>query len=141
MNVSSFASCVAGLLSLVALLPARAEPPSATFRIRHSLQVKDVPADAKKVRIWFWVPDDDDCQKVLDLKLLTAPRGVSFPRDEKYGHRYLYAEVDAPKDSILLESEFLLNRKAVTVALDPDRAGELTETHRQLFAEFLRKDC
>src|SRR5690348_6051342 len=110
MKAPSFSCCVAGILSLFALLPARAEPPcpTATFRIRHTLNVKELPEGAKKVRIWFWVPDDDECQKVLDLKLLNAPKSVQFTRDAANGHRYLYAEVDAPKEPVVLATEFVL---------------------------------
>lgn len=40
-----------------------AEPKTATYNIHHSLTVKDLPSGAKKVRIWFWFPDDDPVRR------------------------------------------------------------------------------
>src|SRR5687768_14645146 len=52
----------------VAATPGTAMAPKATtFNVRHALTVKDIPADAKQARVWFWLPDDDDCQKALDF--------------------------------------------------------------------------
>src|SRR5262245_40956050 len=93
--------------------------PSVTYRIRHNLSVKDIPADSKKVCVWFWIPDDDEAQKVLDLKVKTAPKGFRITRDAQNGHRYLFAEVLGPAAPLQLATEFTLRRQAVAVDLDP----------------------
>ena len=77
-----------GLLCAAALQPApRAEaqaPASAapaaseaTYRIHHTLTLHDLPAGAKKVRVWFWLPQDDESQKVLDFTVAQGPVRVS----------------------------------------------------------------
>jgi transglutaminase-like putative cysteine protease len=127
---------------LVAVRPvAVPTPPSATYRIRHDLLVKDIPTGSKKVCVWFWLPDDDECQKLLDLKVTAAPEGFRITRDAQNGHRYLFAEAADPKEPLRLGTEFVLRRQAVAVDLDPNRAGPLTDAHRKLFAEYLRRDC
>jgi transglutaminase-like putative cysteine protease len=146
----SFQRRLAALPFLVVLIASRAggeEAPVvkpdtavAVFRIHHALTVKDLPAGAKKVRVWFWLPDDDDAQKVLDLTV-QAPPGYSITRDAANGHHYLYAEVDAPGESLNLATDFILRRKAVAVPLDPEKAGAITDGHRTAFAEYLRRDC
>ena len=111
-----------------------------TFDVHHALTVKDIPAGAKKVRVWFWLPDDDDCQKLLDLVVADAPAGYKLTRDAANGHRYLYAEVDEPKGAVSLATDFIIRRHGVSIPLDPAKVGPLTEVHRNLFAEYLRLD-
>ncbi len=113
----------------------------AVFKVRHALTVKEIPTEAKIVRVWFWVPDDDDCQKLLDFTVTTAPAECRLTRDATYGHRYLYAEVANPGKTIDLATDFVLVRHAVTVRLDPAKARPLTDWHRATFAEHLRRDC
>jgi len=97
---------------------------------------------AKRVRIWFWLPADDNDQKVLDLTVTNAPAGYRLTRDAAYGNSYLYAEVRNPTlDTILLATDFLLRRTEVGLPVDPGRVGPLTYVHRTQFAEFLRPDC
>jgi len=116
-------------------------PPSADFRVRHDLIVKDIPTGSKKVCVWFWLPDDDEAQKILDLKVSTAPKDYRVTRDAQNGHRYLFTEVSDPKGTLLLGTEFALRRQAIAVDLDPMKAESLTDAHRKLFAEYLRRDC
>lgn len=115
---------------------------TATFDVTHRLTVKDVPAGAKSVRVWFWTPDDDEAQKVLDLEVAKAPQTYRITRDAANGHRYLYAEVQQPGNQpIILETHFKIKRSVVHVDLDPAKAGVLTDVHRTVFAEYLRRDC
>jgi transglutaminase-like putative cysteine protease len=115
-------------------------PAAATFRVKHALTVKDIPADAQKVRVWFWFPGDDECQRVRDVGV-TAPGPFEVTRDKDSGHRYLYAAVAKPGTTVSLATEFLVQRREAAVKLDPDQAGPLTDSHRAVFAEHLRKDC
>lgn len=116
-------------------------PRAATYQIEHSLTVSEFPPDAGKVRIWFWLPDDDGCQKLLDLAVAEAPAGYQITRDAASGHLYLYAEVDKPTAPIRLQTDFTVRRVSEHVALVPEEAGELTDVHRTQFAEYLRRDC
>ena len=90
------------LLSAVLAVPAGADEkapavPSApapalsetTYSVRHQMAVKDLPADAKQVRIWFWMPEDTPEQKVLDFKIVEAPEGVRITRDSTYGRSWI----------------------------------------------------
>lgn len=115
--------------------------PSATYRVTHSLVVKDIPEGARRVRVWFWLPDDDEAQKVLDLQIREAPPGTAVTRDPANGHRYLYAEVGDPNGSaVSIKTEFLIRRSRIYVPVDPRRAGALTDAHRAAFSEYLRTD-
>jgi transglutaminase-like putative cysteine protease len=117
-----------------------ADSPTAIYRIEHSLKVTKIPQGSHQVRVWFWLPDYDEFQKVLNLEVMSAPAGYRLTRDAVYGHRYLYAAVDGPaQDSIALKTGFLL-RNSVSIPVDTAGAGQLTDAHRSLFAEYLRRD-
>jgi transglutaminase-like putative cysteine protease len=131
------------LLSLVALVGSSraASPDAATYRIEHKLTVSKIPAGSHQVRIWFWLPDDDEAQKVLNLDVKVAPAGYQLTRDANYGHRYLYAAIANPTtDHATISTEFLLRRNAVSFPVDSSRTAPLTDAHRTLFAEYLRRD-
>ncbi len=118
-----------------------AESAEATFRVNHALTVKEIPAGTHRVRVWFWLPEDDDCQRVLDLNVTEAPAGYQITRDATYGHRYLYAELtDSSATSARISTDLLIRRKSISIAPDAGAAAPLTETHRVEFAEYLRRD-
>ena len=52
---------------------ARTETRSASYQINHTLSVTEIPGGAKKARVWFWLPDDDSGQKLLDLSISHTP--------------------------------------------------------------------
>jgi transglutaminase-like putative cysteine protease len=127
---------------LFADFPLNAAEPTATYKIHHALTVNDIPEGTKSVRIWFWLPDDDDYQKVLDLSVANSPTDYQITRDAANAHRYLYSEIKNPTvGKVRLATDFVLRRQAVLVALDPAKAQSLTEAHRKTFAEYLRRDC
>ncbi len=118
-----------------------ADTPTATYQIQHSLKITKIPTGSQRVRAWFWLPDDDEYQKVLNLEVKTAPASYQLTRDAAYGHRYLYAEVERPsQDTLTLGTDFVLRRNMASIPVDPGRAGNLTDAHRRLFAEYLRRD-
>ena len=138
-----------GLLCAAALLPAprtaaqapAPTAPEATYRIHHTLTVRDIPAGTKKVRLWFWLPQEDEAQKVLDFTVAQAPAGFRTEVDPATGTTYLYAEVDRPQAAaIAVSTDFTLCRRVTATALDPQRAGPLTDRHRAAFADDLRTD-
>ena len=119
---------------------------SATYAVEQSLTIKNLPAGAKKVRIWFWLPQEEDAethaQRVADLSVARAPDGYRITRDAANGHRYLYAEVTNPLPGAetRLDTAFTVRRKAVSVALDPEKSGPMTDGERAAFARDLRRD-
>lgn len=136
----SFACCLFAAALLAVVTARGADPEAATYRVQHSLTVNKIPAGSKQVRIWFWLPDDDEFQKVLNLDVKSAPGGYQLVRDAGYGHRYLYAAVKNPKDTANISTEFLLRRNSVSVPVTAGHAEPLTDAHRSLFAEYLRRD-
>jgi transglutaminase-like putative cysteine protease len=140
-SMRSLACCLfVGFATFVGAANA-ADPQSAVYRVQHSLTVSKIPPGSRQVRIWFWLPDDDECQKVLNLEVKDSPLDYQVTRDAKYGHRYLYAVVNNPAaDKATLSTEFTLRRNSVSVSLDPSRATPLTDAHRNLFSEYLRRD-
>ncbi len=67
-------------------------PPSRTFHFTYSFTVKDIPADAKLVRVWVPVPPSDHHQTVRVLTI-KAPVKTRTTHDPEYGNRILYAEI------------------------------------------------
>lgn len=112
-----------------------------TYAVRHQIAVKDLPADAKQVRIWFWMPEDTPEQTVLDFKIVEAPEGTRITRDATYGRSWVYAEVaaDATKPPKIV-TEFRLRRREVRGLADASKAGPITAEHKRAFAKELRLD-
>jgi hypothetical protein len=84
------------LMSAVALSPqaaSRADSlPTATYSVHHALTVKGLPAGTRKVRLWFWLPQEDEYQRVLDLVVAQAPPGFRIRHAAEGGHTCLYAK-------------------------------------------------
>lgn len=112
-----------------------------TYVVRHQIAVKDLPADAKQVRIWFWMPEDTAEQKVLDFRIVDAPEGIRVTRDPTYGRSWLYADVAAdPAKPPKIVTEFRLRRREVRGLADASKAGPITAEHRRTFVKELRRD-
>ena len=101
--VAASAVLSAGALLFVSAAGADEKAPAApsapvlsetTYSVRHQMAVKDLPADAKQVRIWFWMPEDTPEQKVLDFKITEAPEGVRITRDPTYGRSWIHRRGD-----------------------------------------------
>jgi Transglutaminase-like enzymes, putative cysteine proteases len=140
-SATSFFACITALaIRSSAATPNLPESAPSTYNIHHALTVKAIPAGAKRVRVWFWVPQEDPYQRVLDLTVPLAPEGYRIVRNE-CGDTMLYAEVANPTtDTLSIITDALVSRKSVSVNPDPDRAGLITEQHRRTFLEDLRKD-
>ena len=124
-------------------LPAAEDPKQTkeTFAVEHSLRVTDIPSGSESVRIWFWMPDDDEAQKILDLAVTEAPAGFQIIRDPTYGSIYLDGEIKNPGASARISTRFTFARHEIGGGIDPLKAGPLTESQRATFAEHLRCDC
>jgi len=82
-------------------------PPTRTFRFTYNFTVKDIPAGAKRVRVWIPVPQSDQHQTVRVLAV-KAPVKTRMTREFEYGNRMMYAEIEnsaAGKAEFTLEYE------------------------------------
>ena len=136
---------LASLLSLAAA-PARAFAKPAdvttTYRVQQTVKLSDIPADAKSVKWWIAIPDDERFQEVLDFSVTSAPGSWKIVTEPDRGNRFMYVEVANPNTSTLTSQvEFTVRRRSVFVDLDPARVGPITDSHRRLFVDDLRRDA
>ncbi|HET7889993.1 MAG TPA: transglutaminase-like domain-containing protein [Candidatus Sulfotelmatobacter sp.] len=67
-------------------------PPARTFRFTYNFTVKDIPAGAKRVRVWIPLPQTDQHQTVRLLEV-KAPGKTQMTQEPEYGNRMMYAEI------------------------------------------------
>ena len=70
-------------------------PPTRTFHFTYNFTVKNIPSDAKRVRVWVPVPQTDQHQTVRVLSV-KAPAKTRITQEPEYGNRMLYAEMQNP---------------------------------------------
>ena len=138
-------------LALCALLPfailpvLHAKAPAevtTTYRVQQTVKLSDIPAGAKSVKWWIAIPDDERFQEVLDFSVTSAPGSWSFVTEPDRGNRFMYVEVANPNASSLTSQvEFTLRRRSVFVDIDATQVGPITDSHRRLFADDLRRDA
>lgn len=121
------------------LAPAAFAGDAVTYKIRHDLLVKDLPANARNVQVWFWMPREDTRQSLKDFVVREAPASTRVTRETRFGSQYLYAESTGPAP-VKLSTDFTIAIRDEAVALDPLRAGPLTAAHKVSFANELRRD-
>src|SRR3954453_8635804 len=88
-----FLSCL-----LAAETPSDAQkfsPPSRTFRFTYNFTVKDIPAGAKRVRVWVPVPQTDQHQTVRVVRV-KAPAKTQMTNESDYGNRMMYSKIKNP---------------------------------------------
>ncbi|MGE3173613.1 MAG: transglutaminase-like domain-containing protein [Planctomycetota bacterium] len=106
----------------------------ATFAVQHSIRVP-VPDGARRVRVWFPVPGDDEHQTVtdLDVQASTACRTVQ----DANGNRYVYAETTGADGDVRIRTSFRVTRREVLGDIDPAHTRPLTEAERRQHAASL----
>ncbi|HEX4784661.1 MAG TPA: transglutaminase-like domain-containing protein [Candidatus Sulfotelmatobacter sp.] len=87
--------------------PQKFSPPARTFRFTYNFTVKDIPADAKRVRVWIPLPQTDQHQTVRVLAV-KAPVKTEMTQEREYGNRMVYAEIANPATGT---AEFTLQYK------------------------------
>jgi transglutaminase-like putative cysteine protease len=95
---------------LDAQAPSNAEkfsPPARTFLFTYNFTVKNIPSDAKRVRVWIPVPPTDQHQTVRVLAV-KAPVKTRMTQESQYGNRMVYAEIP---NSVGGKAEFTLEYK------------------------------
>ena len=83
---------------------------SRTFAVSYTARIKDIPAGAKKVRVWLPVPQDSTVQKIKDLSF---SREMSQSNEPKYGNRIAYAEIESPGTSAEITMKFVCTRQEI----------------------------
>lgn len=136
-------SALLGFLGLGLLLRAAPIPETvATYRVEQNVTLSDIPFGAKTVKFWISIPDNERYQDVLDFKVVSAPGKWTVVRDADRGNRFMLVETDNPIGPILTTKvEFTLRRHSVFTEIDPVKAGPITDSHRTLYVEELRKDA
>ena len=127
---------LAAILSSLAYAPAFAD---SIYTVRQTFTVKDVPADAKSVRGWFWMPEDRPEQRVLEFRVTEAPQSLRITRDPRYGRSWIYVEAAGDKP-LRVVSEFKVLRRKVSGMADAAKAGPITDETRRVFAAELKLD-
>ncbi len=108
----------------------------ATFQVRNELKVM-VPDGARRVRIWFALPQDDPAQQVGAFNV-EAPYPYRVERDSE-GNKVLYLEAENPRENELTVMEsFTLTRSEVRSNVDATRARPLSESDRASLERYLR---
>lgn len=129
---------MAMLLGWLNVLPASAD---SLYTVRQTYLVKDVPAEARSVRGWFWMPEDRPEQRVLEFRVTEGPPSLRITRDPRYGRSWVYAEAAAnPAKPLRVVTEFKVLRRKVTGLADATKARPMTDADRRAFAAELRLD-
>ena len=137
-SLQRFAVAAVALAGSFFTPPAQADT---TYIVRQTFTVKDLPADAKQVRGWFWMPEDRPEQKVAEFRVVEAPESFRITRDPGYGRKWLYADAKANADKPLrIVTEFKVVRRSVSGMADEAKAVALTEQDRRAMAAELRRD-
>lgn len=111
------------------------------YRVEQTVRLSEIPEDAGQVRWWVSIPDNERYQEILDFSVVNAPGTWRVERDANRGNRFLYIEVDQPKATELeTVIEFTLRREPVLIDVDPEQVGPITNVHRRMYAEELRRD-
>jgi transglutaminase-like putative cysteine protease len=129
--------------ALVALMGALACPSAIAdteFTVKQTFTVKDVPAGAKTVRGWFWMPEDRPEQRVLEFRVTEAPASLRITRDPRYGRSWIYAESSGGDQPLRIVTEFKMQRRAVSGMAVSRNAGQMAEADIRAKAMELRLD-
>jgi transglutaminase-like putative cysteine protease len=82
-------------------------PPARTFLFTYHFTVKDIPAGAKRVRVWVPLAQTDQHQIIRILRM-EAPVKIEAMKELEYGNRMIYAEIENPSSD---KAEFTVEYK------------------------------
>jgi transglutaminase-like putative cysteine protease len=121
---------------LAAAAVAAADGRTASFQAKHEAVIKEIPAGAKKARIWLVVPREEAAQKIGEIRL-SGPGGGRVERGGTYNNRYAYFEVENPGSTLTVSAEFAVERREVNKSVNPLAVRPLTAAERSRFAREL----
>jgi transglutaminase-like putative cysteine protease len=128
---------LAGLAHIGSLAVVSAAPAPLRFQAHHEATIRDIPAGAKKARIWLVVPREDPAQRTGEIKL-TGPGKSAVEKGGTYDNRFAYFEVENPGPMLKVAADFTVERREVRVNVDPQAARPLQERDRARFQEELK---
>src|SRR5215510_3446129 len=127
---------VVGLASMQLAAAPAVQPKRASFDISNAFTIK-VPEGAKRVRVWFAVPQGDSESEIRALKV-EAPYPIRYGTDSS-GNRMGYLEVNAPQEKqIAFRETFTLTRTEIRKAVDPAATRALTAQERADLGKYLQ---
>ena len=103
------------------------------FTAHHEATIKDIPAGARKARVWLVVPREDAAQKVGPVTL-KGPGDGNVHQGGTYNNRYAYFEVDNPPSSFKVEADFSVERQEVRTEPDPTKVRPLSARAKERMA-------
>jgi transglutaminase-like putative cysteine protease len=147
---------VMGVLAVLAAGPARmdADPgyikagESRRMAITYRAVVKDVPADAKRLRLWAPVPRDSPVQAIEGLEF-PGPVAPKVGVEKRFGNRVAYWEIENPGATVQLAPGARTFEWSTTIAFTCTRKEQVTDLGRLMedgeekdaaAAEFLKDD-
>jgi transglutaminase-like putative cysteine protease len=107
--------------------PQKFSPPSRTFRFTYNFTVEDIPAGAKRVRVWIPLPQTDQHQTVRVLAV-KAPAKTRMTQDSEYGNKMVYAEIPNSGSG---KAEFSLEYKITRREYSRGDYAQLKKTDRK----------
>ncbi len=131
-SIATAAIVLAGAAGVVS-----AHPNVQRFQAHHEATIRDIPAGARKARIWLVVPREDPAQKIGDIKL-TGPGTSSVRRGGTYNNRFAYFEVENPSAALTVAADFPVERREVHFTLYPRPARPVSDTRRGPFRQELQ---
>lgn len=132
--VFSFISLLLPLSVITAQSPAKTRnfsEPSRTLRFTYKVTVKDIPSDAKRVRVWIPVAQSDLHQRVRLLSIKSQTKTL-ITRDSEYGNRMMYAELRRPPGG---KAEFTLEYEVTRREYSRGDYAELERENRGDWAQ------
>ena len=134
---------LSGVMALVSFLSlsgsptdsVQPRPKQAVFKVKNVFNVT-VPKGAKRVRIWFAVPQEDAYSSNRNLTNSTeVPVRLTF---DSWGNRVGYLERSNPTESqIVIREEFELIRNEIRTQPDPAKTRPLTPAERTALSRYL----
>jgi hypothetical protein len=116
-------------------LPAIAE--TRLYRIRQTVTLADVPADAREVRMWVPVPTDGAWQHVLDRRVVEAPEGWTLEKQPVSDAEMVFAQTKA-QATVKVVVETTVMRQSPRFDLAMAATGDLQP---ELFVDELAQDA
>lgn len=84
---------------------------SRRLRLTSSVELRDLPLGAEKVRLWAPFPPENEEQQISNI-VVRSDVPTSINREEEYGNRVLSLEVDRPEGKpVRLELQFDVTRR------------------------------
>ena len=105
------------------------------FSIEYTGRISEIPAGAKKLRVWMPVPQNTGVQKIEQLEFSPKAR---LATEHKYGNQVAYWEIENPPSSLELKMKFVCARREIHLDLERLKTDD-TES-AQAFAVFRNPD-